>query len=70
MQAKYIYIKTKELTIYKEKSLCKYQEYIAIYNIYFIIIGEDKFDRIELAAIYLRGNTFNIWVLKEVKLKI
>jgi len=60
LQAKYIYIKTKELTIYKEKSLGKYQEYIAIYNIYFIIVSKDKLKRIKLTTIYLKRNALSI----------
>jgi len=55
-----MHIRAKELIIYKRKNLREYQKYVAIYNIYFIMVDEDKLNRIKLAVIYLRGNAFSI----------
>ena len=66
-QAKHMYIRVKEPTIYEGKSLRKYREYAAMYNTYFTVIDGDELDRIELAATYLRGNALSIWVSKEAK---
>jgi hypothetical protein len=55
-----VHIKVKELITYESKSLRKYQEYAAIYRTYFTAVKGDKLKRIELAAIYLRGNAFSI----------
>ena len=62
-----MHIRVKEPTIYEGKSLREYREYAAICNTYFTVVGGDELDRIELAATYLRGNAFSIWVSKEAK---
>jgi hypothetical protein len=65
--AKRVHIRVKELITYEGKSLREYWEYAATYRTYFTAVRGDKLERIELAAIYLRGNSLSIWVGKKDK---
>jgi hypothetical protein len=62
-----VHIRVKELIIYEDKSLREYRKYAAIYRTYFTAVKGDKFKRIELAIIYLRGNSLSIWIEKKDK---
>jgi len=64
---KRVHIRATKPTPYEGKNLREYRENVVTRKIYFTAVSGDTFEKIELVAIYLRGNPLSTCVVKSEK---